>query len=56
MPIVLHGDHRSGNCDKVVFTLNYLRIPYDWVEVDSLAGQTRTPRYLTSGASLSPNL
>jgi len=46
MPLVLYGDHRSGNCDKVVFTLNYLGLPYEWVEVDSLAGETRTERYL----------
>jgi len=45
-PLTLYGDGRSGNCDKVRFTLDYLRIPYEWIEVDSYAGETREPWFL----------
>jgi glutathione S-transferase len=44
--IKVYGDSRSGNCDKVRFTLDYLARPYEWVEVDSVSGQTRTEDYL----------
>ena len=44
--VTLYGDARSGNCDKVVFTLNHLSIPYNWIGVDSVAGETRTPDFL----------
>lgn len=42
----IYGDVRSGNCDKVRFTVDYLRLPYEWVEIDSVAGGTRTPEFL----------
>jgi glutathione S-transferase len=42
----IYGDVRSGNCDKVRFTVDYLRSPYEWVEIDSVAGATRTPEFL----------
>jgi glutathione S-transferase len=42
----IYGDVRSGNCDKVRFTVDYLRLPYEWVEIDSVAGATRTPEFL----------
>ena len=42
----IYGDLRSGNCDKVRFTANYLRLPYEWVEIDTVAGATRTPEFL----------
>lgn len=45
-PLKIFGDARSGNCDKVRWTLDYLEIPYDWIEVDSVAGATRTHRFL----------
>jgi glutathione S-transferase len=41
-----HGDVRSGNCDKVRFTVDYLHLPYGWVEIDSVAGGTRAPEFL----------
>jgi len=43
---IIYGDVRSGNCDKVRFTVDYLRVPYEWIEVDSVAGGTRTPDFL----------
>lgn len=45
-PITLYGDFRSGNTGKVVFTLDYLAIPYRWVELDSVGGATRTADFL----------
>ena len=42
----IYGDVRSGNCDKVRFTVDYFRLPYEWVEIDSVAGATRTPEFL----------
>jgi Glutathione S-transferase, N-terminal domain len=42
----IYGDVRSANCDKVRFTVDYLRLSYEWVEVDSVAGGTRTPEFL----------
>jgi glutathione S-transferase len=42
----IFGDRRSGNCDKVRFTADYLRLSYEWVEIDSVAGGTRTPEFL----------
>lgn len=45
-PVTLYGDSRSGNCDKVRFTLDHLGIRYEWIEVDSYAGETREPWFL----------
>jgi glutathione S-transferase len=42
----IFGDYRSGNCDKVRFAIDYLRLPHQWIEVDSLMGGTRTPDFL----------
>lgn len=42
----IYGDVRSGNCDKVRFTADFLHHPYEWVEVDSVSGKTRTPEFL----------
>ena len=42
----IYGDVLSGNCDKVRFTADYLRLPYEWVEIDSVHGRTRTAEYL----------
>ncbi len=42
----IYGDVLSGNCDKVRYTADYLGLPYDWVEIDSVHGKTRTPEFL----------
>lgn len=42
----IYGDRCSGNCDKVRFTADYLRLPYEWIEADSIKGATRTPAFL----------
>lgn len=44
--ITVHGMSSSGNCHKVRLVLDLLGRPYHWVEVDSAAGQTRTPEFL----------
>lgn len=44
--MIVYGDTRSGNCQKVKFTADRLGIGYDWHPIDVVAGQTRTPEYL----------
>lgn len=46
MTLRIYGDSRSGNCLKVSWTAQYLDIPYEWIEVDVMAGVTRTPEFL----------
>ena len=41
----LHDFHDSGNGYKVRLLLGQLHIPYDYVEVDILAGASRTPEF-----------
>jgi glutathione S-transferase len=49
--LTVYGMKSSGNCYKVELLLEQLGRPYRWVEIDSAAGQTRTPEYL----ALNPN-
>jgi glutathione S-transferase len=42
----IFGDLGSGNCLKVKYTADYLRLPYTWLEVDILKGETHTPQFL----------
>ena len=42
----VHGVSWSGNCHKLRLLLEQLGRPYRWVEVDLLAGATRSPGYL----------
>ena len=42
----VYGDYRSGNCYKVKLMLNLLGQSYEWVPVDILKGETRTPEFL----------
>jgi glutathione S-transferase len=46
MTIRVYGDSISGNCLKVKWTLEYLDIPYQWVETNVLQAETRTPHFL----------
>ena len=48
---VVHGCSVSGNCHKVRLLLEQLQRPYDWVEVDSPNGATRTDAFL----AMNPN-
>ena len=46
MTIQVYGDSISGNCLKVKWTIEYLDIPYRWIETGVLQGETRTPDFL----------
>jgi glutathione S-transferase len=47
----VYGMAASGNCHKVRVALDVLGLPYQWNEVDLLAGGTRTPEFL----AMNPN-
>jgi glutathione S-transferase len=42
----IYGDLGSGNCLKVKYTADHLGLPYTWVHVDIMKGETRTPEFL----------
>ena len=42
----IFGDLGSGNCLKVKFTADYLGLPYEWIAVDIMKGETRRPEFL----------
>lgn len=44
--ITVYGYSCSGNCHKLRLLLTQLEREFKWVEVDSTAGETRTPEYL----------
>ena len=44
--ITVYGMKASGNCYKLQLLLAQLDRPYRWVEIDSVAGETRTPEFL----------
>jgi glutathione S-transferase len=44
--MIIYGDLASGNCLKVKYTADHLRLPYTWVPVDITKGESRTPEFL----------
>ncbi len=42
----IYGDLNSGNCLKVKWVCDALSLPYDWIAVDTLQGETRSPEFL----------
>jgi glutathione S-transferase len=42
----IYGDSNSGNCLKVKWVCDRLRLPYGWIEVDTMKGGSRTPEFL----------
>ena len=46
----IYGDTNSGNCLKVKWVCDHLALPYDWVGVDTLKGETRTTEFSSSTA------
>ncbi len=44
--VTVHGMKASGNCYKVQLLLEHLGQPFRWVEINSIAGQTRTAEFL----------
>ena len=49
--LTIYGDPRSGNCYKLQLLCAEMKIPYEWQEVDILAGDTRTPEFLAMNAN-----
>lgn len=44
--ITIYGDRISGNCMKVRFVADRLKIPYRWIEVSVVNAETRNPEFL----------
>ena len=42
----IYGDAISGNCLKVKWTADALGLPYTWVPIDIMKGESRVPTYL----------
>jgi glutathione S-transferase len=42
----IYGDSISGNCLKVKWIADRLGLAYDWIGVDILKGESRTPEFL----------
>ena len=42
----IYGDTNSGNCLKVKWVCDHLALPYTWIAVDTLKGETRTAEFL----------
>ncbi|MEP6607457.1 MAG: glutathione S-transferase family protein [Burkholderiaceae bacterium] len=51
MNYVVYGMTASGNCHKVKMALEHLRLTYQWREIDTLQGETRTATFL----AINPN-
>lgn len=49
--IRLYGMTGSGNCWKPALLMRQLGRPFEWVEIDILKGESRTPRFL----AMNPN-
>ena len=46
MTLRIFGDTKSGNCLKVKWTAQRLHLPFEWIEVDILKSESRTPDFL----------
>jgi glutathione S-transferase len=44
--MIIYGDDISGNCLKVKYTADHLGLPYQWVPMDVVKGDCRTPEFL----------
>jgi glutathione S-transferase len=42
----IFGDTNSGNCLKVKWVCDRLSLPYRWIDIDTMKGETRTPEFL----------
>jgi glutathione S-transferase len=42
----IYGDTGSGNCLKVKYTADHLRLPYTWVPIDIMKAETKAPEFL----------
>jgi glutathione S-transferase len=46
MTLRIFGDSISGNCLKVKWVAQHLAQPFEWIEVDILKSESRTPEFL----------
>lgn len=44
--LTIYGSSDSGNCMKVRWVAERLGLPFDWIEISSFSGATRTPEFL----------
>lgn len=42
----IYGDMNSGNCLKVIYTADFLGLAYEFVPVDIMKGEAKTPAFL----------
>ncbi len=42
----IYGDLNSGNCLKVKWVSDHLKLPYTWIDIDTSKGESRTPEFL----------
>jgi glutathione S-transferase len=42
----IYGDTNSGNCLKVKWVCDHLALPYAWIDIDIMKGESRTPEFL----------
>ena len=42
----IYGDTNSGNCLKVKWVCDWLALPYRWIDIDTIKGETRTAAFL----------
>lgn len=46
MAVKLYGSSSSGNCLKTKWVAARTQRPFEWIEIDTFTGQTRTPEFL----------
>ena len=42
----IYGDTNSGNCLKVKWVCDHLALPYTWIDIDIMKGESRTLEFL----------
>lgn len=47
----IYGDRKSGNCLKVLWTAQRTGRAFEWIDIDILQGQSRTPEFLARNAA-----
>ena len=47
----VYGDVWSGNCYKVKLVLTQLKLPFEWVPIDIMKSESRTPEFLAKNPS-----
>jgi glutathione S-transferase len=53
----IFGDANSGNCLKVKWVCDHLQLPYRWIDIDTMKGESRTPEFLKlNGAGQVPTI